>query len=319
MEVRTIPNSGWKAVLDLGTNTFQLLVGKKKEAGMEVLFRRKEAVGLGKGGMHRKEILPEPLERGLQVLSYFAEDLKRMGLHPEEAQVLATSAFRNAENASVVLETIRKQTGFQPVVLSGEEEAAFIFEGVKASAVLSNLASSLIVDIGGGSVEFILCQGETSVWKKSIEVGGLRLIEKFPSSDPLAQQEQEALALWLEEALAPVWEATSALEPIPLVGCSGSFDPLIDMRNASQTKWIEDAESLPFHRLQVIEFDALFSKTVHLPLADRLKIPGMIPLRAAMMPVAMILIHLLLRKLQSPTIYTSTWSLKEGVLFSMQP
>jgi len=103
------------------------------------------------------------------------------------------------------------------------------------------------------------------------------------------------------------------------VGCSGSFDTLVDMRNASQGKGNFMSEELPFHSLTPPEFEALYQKTVSLPLADRLQIPGMIPLRAPMMPVALVLIKMVLDKTLAPVLFTSSWSLKEGVIFSNQP
>jgi exopolyphosphatase/guanosine-5'-triphosphate,3'-diphosphate pyrophosphatase len=267
------------------------------------------------GGMAKKEILPEAKERAVAALSSFARDLRDLGMEASEAEVYATSAFRNARNATEVLAEIEARTGFKARIISGEEEASLIFKGVLGSGALSEGENSLVVDIGGGSVEFILCQGENPVWKQSFETGGLRLMERFHITDPMPSKAREELELHLREVLSPIWEQTKDIKNLNLIGCSGSFDTLVDMRNARLEPACSAADNEALHFLDPSEFHEICQSLLPLPIEERLAIPGMIPLRAGMMVVALILIRVLLEETGAGQIRVSTYALKEGALF----
>jgi exopolyphosphatase/guanosine-5'-triphosphate,3'-diphosphate pyrophosphatase len=269
--------------------------------------------------MSEKRLQPDAMERALAVLSGFASEISELGLEVSQAKVLATSAFRNAINGAAFVEAIKEHTGLNVDIISGEAEAGYIFNGVRASGVLAQAEKSLVVDIGGGSVEFILCSGETALWKRSFEIGGLRLMDAFHTRDPLPEASVSELEKFLETRLAPLWEVLEPHLPLDLVGCSGSFDTLVEMREAANGQPVGNVEEQPWHSLRLPEFSALTEKLLPLPLNERLAIPGMISLRAGMMPVAMVLIRLLLQKIGAGRILVSTWSLKEGVLFSENP
>ena len=305
---------GFRAVADLGSNTFHLVVGRFEGENRDILLHRREAVGIGKDGMSKKRILPDAIERALGVLNSFAAELRELGMDATDADVYATSAFRNAENAHEVLMEIEIGTGFRPRIISGQEEAGLIFQGVLGSGVLKDKEDSLVVDIGGGSVEFILCRGKRAVWQESLEIGGLRLMERFHYADPLPPHELSAMELHLKEVLKPVKEQIAGLTGLNLVGCSGSFDTMIDIRNALNSSQWMPAEASSVHELSRGDFLGLFDRIVPLSLEERLVIPGMIPLRAGMMVVALSLVKVLLEETCSPGIRVSTWSLKEGAL-----
>lgn len=304
----------YRAIADLGSNTFHLMVGHFSEGKSEILLQRREAVGIGINGMEQKRILPDALERAINTLISFAEDLDKLGIKSSEADVYATSAFRNAENAAEVADIIKARTGFCPRIITGQEEADLIFQGVMNSGAIRDGENSLVVDIGGGSVEFILCKGRIPVWKESLEVGGLRLMEQFHLIDPMPAESQAALIFYLRNILQPVHERMKQIDGLQLIGCSGTFDTLIDMRNAAQYDSHQAAELKSWHQLKKTEFFGLYNRVLPLSLEERLQLPGMIPLRAGMMVVALILVNVLLEEIPSETIRISTWSLKEGAL-----
>lgn len=315
MGTEAVGDAGWKAAMDLGSNTFQWVIGRMGEnEAPEIKARSKMGVGLGKGGMGKKYILDEARLRAHQVLAEMKNQLAAQGFLPHQVRVIGTSAFRNAENAPHFVTEIEEKHGFRVEVISGEEEARLIFEGVKASGVIPDQGESLILDIGGGSVEFIWCQGEQAIWKRSFEIGGLRLMERFHLQDPLSPEIAGQARSWLEAQLQELWERASSRNPPLLIGCSGAFDTLGDMqfRHFQQDGRAED---FPWGEinLEFLKQNALPIR--FLPLEERLQIPGMIPLRAGMMPMALGLIQLLLERLRCPAIRYSTWSLKEGVLF----
>jgi exopolyphosphatase/guanosine-5'-triphosphate,3'-diphosphate pyrophosphatase len=314
MDVHFDPQS-CRAVADLGSNTFHLMVGRLNEGNREILLHMREAVGIGKDGMEKKRILPEAKDRAIAALERFASELAKLGIKASDAEVYATSAFRNAENALEIIEEIQIRTGFQPNIISGHQEAAFIFRGVLESGALRENEDSLIVDIGGGSVEFILCRGLVPVWKESLEIGGLRLMERFHQIDPLPAFAISALNEHLRQVLLPIREQTSELSLLNLIGCSGSFETMIDLRNAGKSNDWKPSEQTAVHQLTSHEFEEICQQVLPLAHQERLRLPGMIPLRAGMMPVALILVKILMEETRSQGIRVSTWSLKEGALF----
>jgi exopolyphosphatase/guanosine-5'-triphosphate,3'-diphosphate pyrophosphatase len=308
--------SGWKAVADLGTNTFQLLVARFEEGQLRAGLRKKIGVKIGSGGMAKREILPDALVRSVEALNFFSEELKQFGLHPFDCITLGTSAFRNALNRNDVLEIIKNETGFSIQIISGQEEAQLIFKGVLASGAIVENEPNLIVDIGGGSVEFILCLGQNQKWKKSFEIGGLRLLEKFHKQDPIGSVEVSELNHFVELELEELWNNLKIWKPKALVGCSGSFDTLIEMAFAEKGTLLSDVEASPNYTLAIHQFKNLKAKLVSSTLKERLEMQGMIPLRAEMIVVAVLLIDLLIEKMVDAEIRTSTFALKEGYFYS---
>jgi len=304
-------------VADLGSNTFHLLIGRLSNGKPEPVFQRKAAVGIGRDGMGKRLILPEALDRSLTVLKEFSAVLATHGIPASEALVLATSAFRNAANSEQVLQRIREETGLMPEIISGEREAEYIFDGVQASGALQHGVPSLVMDIGGGSVEFILWDGMKAIWKKSFETGGLRLMEMFHQKDPLSFEAKSCMEDYLEKNLQPLWELVSEMKPLSLAGSSGAFDTLADIRNGSESGSNGGIQNVTFQCITSSEFMPVFENVWHLPLQERLQVPGMTAFRAAMMPAALILMRLVLKKTGSNTIRVSHFAMKEGAFLSL--
>ena len=288
------------------------MIGRMAGGRKDIVFQRREAVGIGLNGMGRREIQPDAIQRGLRVLKGFSMEIIRHGLNPEDATVLATSAFRNAANAESVLKEIQQATGLRPRIISGEAEAGLIFAGVYASGAVEEGVPALVMDIGGGSVEFILWDGFKVSWKKSFEIGGLRLMEDFHQEDPLPLSKREALEAYIEDFLHPLWTECRKLSCLQLVGSSGSFDSLADVRNARGG--ITANPGRTFQQIAPNEFEAIFESLWHLPLEARLQVPGMTAYRAGMMAVALILIRQVLKLSAASGISVSHYAMKEGAL-----
>ncbi len=305
---------GW-AVVDLGSNTFQYVAGMNTGGQIRMPWRKKTGVRLGMGGMGQKQILPDALKRSVETLLDFRHDFSRMNIPDERVLLYGTSAFRNAGNCRDVLETIHRETGYRVEVISGEREAELIFEGVAGSGALHDNENQLIIDIGGGSVECILSRGNKPLLKKSFEIGGLRLMEKFHIEDPMPLECQLALKNYASSALEPLWADLKSIKIATLLGCSGSFETLAAIEMARQGHFIENPEEMGCLTLNRQAFDHWAGQLKNMNLAETLQIPGMLPLRAAMMVSAVLLIELLLEKIQAQNIRLSTFSLKEGALF----
>lgn len=297
------------AIIDCGTNTFHLLIVELVNDDILVLFKEKVAVKIGEGGINNKIIVPDACERALNALDYFATEIKKYNV--KFVHAFATSAFRNAANGTSLRDKIKERTGISIEIISGETEADLIFKGVDA-AVHVGANPALVMDIGGGSVEFIIGSSENILWRKSFEIGAQRLVDLFHKSDPVLDSEIQELNTYLNSKLQPLFEALNKWEPTELIGSSGTFDTLSDIHclEAGLDKKVEDKETpLTLDAVNRIHHDLIRKDR-----SERMLIPGMIELRVDMIVVASSLLNFILGKHKFDNIRVSTHALKEGVL-----
>ncbi|WP_194776600.1 Ppx/GppA phosphatase family protein [Pararhodonellum marinum] len=297
------------AVIDLGTNTFHLLLVQLKEDGFETIYKEKVPVKIGQGGISHNYIASDAQKRAFHTLKHFKHLIDGEGIN--QVFVFATSAVRNASNGREFVKEVKRQLDFEVQVISGQEEAQLIYEGIKLSGSL-NGATYLMMDIGGGSVEFIIGTKEEVLWKQSFEIGGQRMLDLFHYHDPILPEEVEKLNEYLQEKLGPLIKAVAQFQPTGLVGASGTFDTLTDMYFAA-TQQIKQKGQQVFN-LPREAFENLDQKLITQNKTERLKIPGMIAMRVDMIVVASCLISFILDKLPVNNIICSNYALKEGVI-----
>ncbi len=296
------------AILDLGTNTFNLLIAEAGKEGMPVFIYKKElAVEIGKGGIHKGHITSEATERAIKALHTHRKTIREHGA--ESFYAFATSAVRDASNSKEFTERIRIETGIEIKVISGEEEARWIYEGVKHAGVLSD-KTSLIMDIGGGSTEFIIANEHKIFWKKSYPLGVTRLYEMFFPSDPMSKEKQKEVEEYILSKIDDLLEAAAKYKPVELIGSSGSFDSFAEML-IHRTNDKRKADNGYEYSLK--EFDKLYKDLLVSTLEERLKMPGLITMRAPMFVYSAILTKLILDKLSIKTMKLSHYALKEGL------
>ena len=300
------------ALIDMGTNTFHLLIVEERPGEPpHVLLRTKVGVRLGEGGISRGEIAPAPYDRALQTMRGFKEEIE---LHQAtEVRATATSAMRVARNGPDLVRDILELTGIQVEVIGGKREAELIAKGIRRAVPLG-AAKHLLMDIGGGSVEFIIANADTIFWKHSFEIGAQRLLDQFfpdPSGVfPPAQLRAELE--FLAAQLAPLTAAVAELGPLAgLVGSSGSFDTLADLRVGRIRR---EADLPPRTALPLADFERFFAQLLTLDHAGRVALPGMFPMRADMLVVASVIIKYVLTTYGLTHITTSAFALKEGLL-----
>lgn len=297
------------AVIDLGTNTFHILIAQTKLDSVEVLHREKVAVKIGEGGINAQLIIEEAKARAIAALRHFKKVADAYGV--TEIHATATSAIRNASNSAEITEKIYQETGIRVRVISGEEEAELIYEGVK-KALRLNREKSLIMDIGGGSVEFIIADDHQSYYRQSFEIGAQRLLDLFHHHDPMLPSEVDRLEQYLLEKLLPLKAAIALHEPRTLVGSSGSFETLSDVY--CEENGISRAPGATEYPLTIESFYDIFRELLVKDREERLNIPGMIPLRVDMIVVACCLIRHILTEYNIHNIRVSAYALKEGLL-----
>ena len=304
-----------QAIIDLGTNTFHLLIVEKSGSAYTTLFRESYPAKIGQAGINQGFITEEGIGRALGVLTFFRQVLDQYGVPLSQVIATGTSAIRVASNQREFIDRVQQETGIQIQVISGDQEADYIYKGVRAAGALDD-TTSLVVDIGGGSVEFILGNQSRIFWKQSFEIGGQRLREKFMTTDPIHSSSINRLYDYFQEQLMPLANAIHQYQPTVLVGSSGSFDTLIDMWCMHEQGHLPDSNQYTF-TLPIAEFYRAYELLITRNQAERMQIPGMIELRVDMIVVAVCLIDYALKTYGISQIITSTYSLKEGVLASI--
>ena len=304
--------SSRSAIIDLGTNTFHLLIIEFQGEDYNLIFKDRVTVKIGKDGITDGFINDLALQRALKALKYFSQEISKWKV--KDVNCVATSAFRNAKNKEEVLAKIKAETGFSIEIISGEKEAEYIYYGVKTALDVGK-DPALIMDIGGGSVEFIIGNRETISWKQSFEIGAQRLLDKFHKHDPISHEDINRLEVFLVSELAPLLDVLSVLEPVSLIGSSGTFDTLSDIFCAEND--IDKSPEATETPLEKEAFLKIHDELMYKNRQERLEIPGMIEMRVDMIVVASCIIHFLLKKHDFQKMRVSTNALKEGVLYKM--
>ena len=300
------------AVIDLGTNTFNLLIAEIKDNTFKTLHITKEFVKLGEGGINERMIQKMPFKRGVDTLMDYK--LIAQQYNCKEIIAIATSAIRNAQNGDEFIQTVKNLTNIDITVIDGNKEAEFIYKGAIGAVELAN-ENALIMDVGGGSTEFIICNPGGLLWKKSVEVGVTRLFEKFHHEDPISIPNilaiQEHLHLLLQEV---VYECKK-YQVSTLIGSSGAFTSLAAMILCKKNK-IELLKGQKSYEFELADYFSIHQILLQSTLNQRLKIDGLIQERAPMIVVGSILVNFIVNQLKISKFKLSRYSLKEGVAYT---
>ena len=246
-----------KAIIDLGTNTFNLLIANVEGLNIEELHSEKEGVAIGMGGINSGIIADEAMERAIVALTKFKSICEDQGI--ENIWAFGTSAIRDAANKEVFLNRVLNEVGLKIQVLSGQEEAELIYEGV--AALPGCPENGVVLDIGGGSSEVIVLAAHDIHIAKSLNIGVSRIYQMFEFSDPLSAEDQQKIETYLEEESAK-------LTPWPkqeiLIGSSGSFETMYELIN--DHVFPHDPE---FYELNMDDFNHQLDRMIASTLAER--------------------------------------------------
>lgn len=293
------------AAIDLGTNTFHLIIAEKINDKMNILYKTNKPVKLGEDITKEDRIIPNAFERGVNCLKEFKAALDEYKVVTVRA--VATSGVRSASNGQEFIDTVKRETGIRINIIDGEEEANLIYEGVKYSGAIQG--KSLIIDIGGGSTEFIFCDEQGFYWKKSFDIGAARLMQKFFKSDPINELDQENIRLHLEETLTELISFGKDFGASTLIGSAGAFETYSAMLNPSI-----DINRIANAPIDIHAYHQLSEKLINATHQERSEMPNLIPLRVDMIVMAAIITNYILAELDFKEIALSTYDLKIGVL-----
>lgn len=296
------------AVIDLGTNTFHLLIAEEGPAGkIKEIFRERRFVKLAEEGI--ETIGAAPYRRGLETLQHFRRILAAHDVPAEMVRAFGTAALRTASNGRAFIREVRESTGIEIRLISGDREAELIYKGVVMAAPPTD-EYMLIMDIGGGSVEFIIANKDGVEWARSFPVGVAVLYKNFHRHEPILPEEITAIHQFLRKELGPLMEALALFPARRLVGASGTFDVLEFFLSEEQAHLLN--ATIPTEK-----FFPFYEQLVQMDDAQRRNMKGMPLDRVDMIVVALILIKLVLGMTDIRQITVSAYAMKEGMLYEM--
>ena len=294
------------ASIDIGTNTFLLLVADVEGGGLRPLLDRETIVRLGQNLQSTGVLSEEAMERGLRTLTSYLSECRAMGV--QKVFAVGTSALREARNAPEFLEKVRKEVDLAIEIISGEEEAQFSFSAV-AREPGERINPLTVVDVGGGSTEIIEGQGERVKHWVSLPLGAVHLTEQFLTSDPVRTSEFESMERAIKERLGQI---SSSTKPAMLVAVGGTATTLVSVQQGLK-KFVPEK----IHQ-SVLKKDALASQVMLYRLKtvqERKKIPGLPPARADVILAGASILYGIMGKLGSPSATISCHGVRYGVLY----
>lgn len=303
-----------KAVIDIGTNTFHLLIAEVDEQNnIHVIHKTTIAVKLGEGGVNKGYIADSAYERGINALIQFRKELNEHQI--TKVKATATAAVRDASNGANFIKEALEKANIHIDIIDGLLEATYIYKGAKAAGVL-NQTKALIMDIGGGSVEFIIANNNEIFWKNSFQLGAARLLADYYTTEAvIAEETINKMEIHFEQTLESLFEAIEQNQPEQLIGTAGSFDSFASItaiRNQETFNPVKQKE----YNFEKSSFIALLNEIISSSHEYRNHIKGLIPLRVDMILMASILTKYVIETGRLTEITTCSYSLKEGLMVS---
>jgi exopolyphosphatase/guanosine-5'-triphosphate,3'-diphosphate pyrophosphatase len=288
--------------VDIGTNTVRLLV---RDASTE-LARRIEVVGLGVGVDATGMLSPEAIERTAVVLGEFGVTMRSLGV--ERIRAVATSATRDAPNAADFLDRAHGLLGVRPEVITGDAEAVLSFRG--AAGAITGAGPSLVIDVGGGSTEFVYGEGSIE-YARSIDIGSVRLTDRVLPQRPASEEQVAAATRHVADAFRAIHLPAA---PQRVIGVAGTFTAL-----AAVHLGLEVYDRTRVHRstMRLVDLDTLVQRLSPLTVAETAVIPSMDPKRAPVLLAGAVIVAESVRLAGSEVIvseYDLLDALAEGLL-----
>lgn len=301
------------AIIDLGTNTFQLLVATQGNISepMQIISQLQRPVQLGLGAMETGVLQNDAIDRAIVALTEFKDVAVSTGCKNNQIHAIGTSILRRASNTQQFLADVERRLGISIQVISGIEEADLIYHGIYHSLPQPWNQVSLVMDIGGGSVEFILFEGTRILFKVSLELGGLRLLSLFQQDGYFHSSQIVDLQSYVLGQLKPLFTACAEHKPTVLIGAAGAFETIWDLAHAD----IPGIVIPPASELIIKQFYQQKKLVQETDFEGRQNIKGMKAFRAGILPYANVLIATVLEELTIKNMWVSSYSLKEGYWF----
>ena len=302
------------AAIDIGTNSFHLVIARPAENNrFEILDREKEVVRLGSGSGDMKTLEPDAIKRGVATLARFRRIADAFGA---EIRAVATSAVREAENRADFLDAAVREADVSVHVISGAEEARLIHLGVLQAVPVFD-QQVLVVDIGGGSTEFVVGRGADVFDARSLKVGAIRITDRFFRKEPVKKKAITDARKCVRSYLSPVRR---------MVGINGGFEVAVGssgtILNVAEMVGARRGEEPRRQRKNAVFSAGELAEVIedlasHPRAKDRESVPGLDPRRADIILGGVLLLEQVFEMLGIEEMVVSDFALREGVLFDV--
>ncbi len=293
------------AAVDLGSNSFHMVIARLTEGRMQIIDRIKERVRLAEGMDEQRRMSPEAMARGLDCLALFAERLTN--IKPDQIRIAGTYTLRRASNARDFVREAAKVLNHPIEIISGQEEARLIYQGVAHTQHIEGQV--LVVDIGGGSTELIIGEGFSPLALTSRKMGCVSFTQSFFGNGKLGEKAFNAAVLEAQHQLAPIINQYRKLGWQSCLGSSGSIRTVRDVLQGEE--WTDGAITLA--GLERLKEEMLKHKRV-----DQLKLAGLTEERQGVFAAAVAILLGLFTSLPIERMEYSDGALREGLLYEFE-
>jgi exopolyphosphatase/guanosine-5'-triphosphate,3'-diphosphate pyrophosphatase len=297
------------ASIDIGTNTILLLIAEVEGGKINPLFEMETVVRLGEGVQENGILTKAAMDRGMQTLSQYLERCQSMEV--QKIFAVGTSALREAKNSEGFLKLVKEKLNLSIEVISGEKEAQLSFLAV-VKDLEEGKESILVVDVGGGSTEFILGQGNQIKQWVSLPVGSVRFTEQFFRSDPIQEEEWQKMEKKVRKLLVDIPHPQDRLSMVAVGGTATTL--------ASVEQGLEEFIAEKIHHF-VLSKEALKNQLLlyrSRTIDERMKIPGLPASRADVILAGGAILYLAMEKLKCPSVLISCHGVRYGLLYTNQ-
>lgn len=296
------------AVIDCGTNSFSLLIADllPNANNYELVYRTASYAYLAQDGFAK--IGQPSFERGLNILISFKDLANQYQVN--EIRATGTAALRVAANGAEFIQTVKDKTNIDIELISGDREAHLIYEGIRRAVPLDDEKPVLMMDIGGGSVEFIVGTANRMLWAQSFHVG-IAVMYDYQKQEPLHPNDRQNVEAFLEQELQDLFAAMQNYPEVQHLVGTGTFD-LMAIRFPDK-HLPKDRTYTP---INIDDFHTFCQDVLPLDINERDALPYVLPDRALYLPVSLVLIQLIISRFNIKHITHSAYSLKQGLLMS---
>lgn len=301
------------AAIDIGTNAVRLLIAQASPGyTFEFLFSNRIITRLGEGVAHTGYLSPNAIERTLQALNSYKRKIEEYG--PTQVMVIATSALRDAINRQDFIEKALLETGFQVEVISAPEEARKTLLGIMAGLPINHDEEILVIDIGGGSTEFIFAQGSEPKEILSTPLGVVYLAEKYLAQDPIDPEEYRVLVKKVRKELNFVRTKIPANKKTSLLATAGTATTLAAIDLGLTTF---DPAKIHQHSISQRDIANILKDLVRMTLAERKAIPAIDEGREDLIIPGSVILLQTMQLFDINRVIVSEWGLREGLILSL--
>jgi exopolyphosphatase/guanosine-5'-triphosphate,3'-diphosphate pyrophosphatase len=297
------------AVVDIGTNSTRLLIGDVEETGVVEVERRTTVTNMGRGVDHSGIICSDAVDDVCTVVGDYKARYEEMGA--ERVSAIATSAIRDAVNGDAFIAELRERFGLDARLLTGDEEANLTYLGATSHRPAGD--STLVFDIGGGSTELIVGSGKKVGFHTSLQAGTIRQSERHLTRDPPDPHELEDLAADIRNQIDRAIAAQAQVEPSRAIAVAGTPTSLAAIDQALEPY---DPGRVHGYRLGLKRVQRMLSRLSSLPLAERLRVPGLHPGRAPTIVAGTVILVQVMRAFKVKEVEVSELDILHGTALS---